>query len=70
MFIDNIEDPIIIDRPWQTADNYTPRQQTGIDTTTIQVTTTSGQQPPQPSRNKHPAVPHHRHRHFPRPPTP
>lgn len=42
MFIDNIEHPIIIDRPWQTADNYTPRQQTGIDTTTIQVTTTSG----------------------------
>jgi len=35
MFVDNIEPAIIIDRPWQSADNYTPRQQTGIDTTTI-----------------------------------
>lgn len=36
MFVDEIEDPILTDDQWQTADNYTPRS-TGIDTLVIAV---------------------------------
>lgn len=36
MFVDEIQDPIIIDEPWQTADNYSPHHN-GIDNVTIAI---------------------------------
>jgi len=38
MFIDEIEDPVITDDPWQTADNYSPASN-GIDILEIAVHT-------------------------------
>jgi len=30
MFVDEIQDAVITDQPWQTADNYSPATTTGI----------------------------------------
>jgi len=38
MFIDKIDDAVITDNPWQTADNYTPNSN-GIDDLHLDITT-------------------------------
>jgi len=40
MFIDEIEDPVITNDSWRTADNYTPNTN-GIDRLHLDITTTS-----------------------------
>ena len=36
LFVDEIEDPVVIDGPWQSADNYTPNPN-GIDQLAIAI---------------------------------
>jgi hypothetical protein len=40
MFVDEIEQPVMIDRPWQTSENYTPTHN-GIDRLELDVNTHS-----------------------------
>ena len=37
LFIDDLHDPVIVDHPWQTADNYTPNSN-GIDIIALAIT--------------------------------
>ncbi|MGH9653106.1 MAG: hypothetical protein ACRD6B_06515 [Bryobacteraceae bacterium] len=41
MFVDDIEHPVIVDQPWQSAANYTPARRNGLDTIALDLTTIS-----------------------------
>jgi hypothetical protein len=44
MFVDEIQEPVIIDGPWRTADNYS-HGANGIEDVEIEVPPMTGQQP-------------------------